>query len=70
MGFTKKYINDDITIKWLNKNLPVEKLFEADSINIQGELSYKLLELYDSGIKDTEELKKYIRSIFGNLGID
>lgn len=70
MGFTKKYINDDITIKWLNKNLPVEKLFEADSINIQGELSYKLLELYDSGIKDTEELKKYICSIFSNLSID
>jgi hypothetical protein len=70
MGFTKKYINDEITIKWLNKNLPIEKLFKADSIIIEGELSYKVLELYDSGIKNTDQLKENIRSIFGDLGIN
>lgn len=70
MGFHKKYINDEITIKWLNENLPIEKLFKADSIIIEGEISSKVLELYDSGIKDTKQLKENICSIFSNLGIN
>jgi len=70
MGFTKKYINDEITIKWLNKNLPIEKLYKADSIIVEGKISLKVLELYDSGIKNTDQLKENIRSIFSDVSIN
>jgi hypothetical protein len=66
MGLTKKFINDEITIKWLKKNLPTEKLFEADIVYIEGDVSKKLYNLY---CNDDVSLKHYISSISGNIGV-
>jgi hypothetical protein len=66
MGLRKKFINDEVTINWIKKNLPIEKLFMADILYIQGNISMKLYDLY---CNDDVSLKHYISSISCDLGI-
>lgn len=58
MGFNKKFISDDKILYWLENNLPLDKLFKADAIIFEGNLSSKIYDLYKEGISDNEILKK------------
>ena len=66
MGLTKKFINDEVTTNWIKKNLPIEKLFEADILNIQGDISIKLYELY---LNNDSSLEHYVSSISSDFSV-
>jgi hypothetical protein len=59
MGFNKRIVDEEILMKYFEKNKPLKMLFKADALIFMDNISSEAYDLYTRGMSD-EEIKKTI----------
>ena len=59
MGFNKVFVDEEILMKYFEKNKPLKMLFGAEAIIFMDKISSEAYDLYNEG-KSDEEIKKTI----------
>jgi hypothetical protein len=59
MGFNKRIVDEEILMKYFEKNKPLKGLFKADAIIFDDKISSMAYDLYTEG-KSDEEIKQII----------
>ena len=62
MGFNKVIVDQEILMKYFEKNKPLKMLFKADALIFMDNISSEAYELYTIG-KSDEEIKLTIKNI-------
>jgi hypothetical protein len=62
MGFNKRIVDEEILIKYFEKNKPLKVLFNADALILDDKISSMAYDLYTEG-KSDEEIKLTIKNI-------
>lgn len=62
MGFNKRIVDEEILMKYFEKNKPLKMLFKADSLIFMDNISSEAYDLYTMG-KSDEEIKLTIKNI-------
>jgi hypothetical protein len=60
MGFNKKFLDDHIVTKWIEKDLDLNKLFDCDCLIMEGEITKKIYSLYLENKLDKTNLKEIV----------
>jgi len=59
MGFNKRIVDEEILMKYFEKDKPLKVLFNADALILGDKISSEAYDLYTRGMSD-EEIKKTI----------
>jgi len=62
MGFNKRIVDEEILMKYFEKNKPLKMLFKADALIFMDNISSEVYDLYTRGMSD-EEIKLTIKNI-------
>jgi hypothetical protein len=62
MGFNKVIVDEEILMKYFEKNKPLKMLFKAEAFIFMDKISSQVYDLYTKGMSD-EEIKLTIKNI-------